>query len=111
MHVDRLDRMTRGWLIGDFDPAVVQTRDFEFGVKKYRGGDTEAWHFHKIATEITVVISGQASMSGRVLNPGDIVVLEPGEGSDFACISDATIAVIKMPGATGDKYAERELNA
>ena len=110
MLVDRLDRMVRGWLIGDFDPSVMRTRDFEFGVKSFKAGDYEPWHYHKIATEITVLISGEAEMNGRALTAGDIVVLEPGEGAEFSCKSDVIAAVIKMPGVPDDKYTNRESN-
>jgi hypothetical protein len=111
MRFDRLDRMVRGWIIGDFDPAVIRARDFEFGIKNYKAGDAEVLHYHKAATEVTVIVSGKAAMNGHVLGAGDIVVLEPGDGSDFSCISDVTLAVIKMPSVAGDKYTERELNA
>ena len=86
MQIDQLDRMVRGWLIGDFDPAVLRTRDFEFGIKHYKAGDSESWHFHKVATEVTVIVSGKATMNGRNLSAGDIVVLRPGEGTDFSCL-------------------------
>jgi quercetin dioxygenase-like cupin family protein len=111
MQIDRLDRMVRGWLIGDFDPAVLRTQDFEFGVKHYKAGASESWHYHKVATEVTVIVSGEARMNGRTLRAGDIVVLQPGEGSDFSCLSDVVTAVIKTPGAPDDKYTEREPNA
>jgi hypothetical protein len=111
MQFDRLDRMIRGWIIGDFDPSVIRTRDFEFGIKTYSAGDAESWHYHKVATEITVIVSGKAAMNRRVLGPGDIVVLEPGEGCDFSCLSDVTTAVIKMPSILGDKYTTKESNA
>lgn len=111
MHFDRLDRMVRGWLIGDFDPAVLRTRDFEFGIKEYKAGDAESWHYHKVATEITVIVSGKVTMNGRALYAGDIIVLEPGEGGEFSCISDAITAIIKTPSVLGDKYIERETNA
>ena len=111
MQIDRLDRMVKGWLIGDFEPAVIRTRDFEFGVKRYKAGASESWHYHKIATEVTVIVSGEAEMNGRSLNAGDIVVLHPGEGTDFSCLSDVVTAVIKTPGVPGDKYTEGKQNA
>jgi hypothetical protein len=106
MRIDKLARMTRGWLIGNFDPAVMRTGDFEFGIKSYCAGDAEAWHYHKIATEITAIVSGEVCMNGRILTAGDIVTLAPGEGCDFTCRRDAVTAVIKSPGAPNDKYTE-----
>ena len=37
----QLSDFKRGWLIGDFDPAIVKTKNFEFGVKMYKKGDCE----------------------------------------------------------------------
>jgi quercetin dioxygenase-like cupin family protein len=104
MRLDRLDDMIKGWFVGDFSPAVLQTTSVEVGVKKYSAGDHEAWHFHKIATEITVVISGEVEMNGRRYSAGDIITLVPGEGTDFRALTDAVNVVVKLPSARGDKY-------
>ena len=31
----KLEDFTRGWLIGDFKPNIIETDQFEFGIKKY----------------------------------------------------------------------------
>jgi quercetin dioxygenase-like cupin family protein len=106
MRRQRLDAMTRGWFVGDFAPSVLRTGAAEVGVKRYAAGDTEGWHFHKIATEITLILSGEVEMCGQRFGPGDIVTLEPGEGTSFRAITDAVNVVVKVPGATHDKYTE-----
>ncbi len=35
---------------------------------------------------------------------GDIVMVEPGEATDFVAITDAVNVVVKMPSVMGDKY-------
>ena len=68
-------------------------------------GDYEQAHFHKIATEYTVIISGKVSMNGKVYSAGDIIIMEPGEATDFLCLEDGTTnVVVKLPGANNDKY-------
>ena len=57
MRILKLKDFTRGWIIGDFDPTVLRTKAFEFAVKDYKVGDAEPAHLHKIATEITVVVT------------------------------------------------------
>lgn len=99
-----LKDMTKGWFIGDFHPTLYPTRDVEVAVKNYREGDSECTHFHKIAREFTVVISGTVRMNGREFGPGQIVIVEPGESTDFQAVTDAVTAVVKIPGATHDKY-------
>ena len=38
---------------------------------------------------------------------GDIIVIEPYQGTDFKAITDAKNIVVKYPGATNDKYDGR----
>jgi quercetin dioxygenase-like cupin family protein len=104
MKIAQLDAMTKGWFVGDFDPSVIRTDSVEVAVKIYKAGDSEDWHFHKIATEVTVVVSGEVEMCGRRFKAGDIIVMEPGEGTAFKAITDAVNAVVKIPGAKNDKY-------
>ena len=99
-----LKDMKKGWFIGDFSPSIIPTSDFEVAVKEYKSGEEEAAHFHKIAREITVVVSGKVEMNGRVLTTGDIVELEPGEVSVFKSLSNSTTVVVKVPSVIGDKF-------
>lgn len=96
--------MVRGWFVGNFEPSLYKTDTVEAGVKRYKAGELEAWHYHKIATEITVIISGRVKMNNQEYMAGDIVIIEPGEGSDFEVLEDTVTAVIKLPGAANDKY-------
>lgn len=104
MRVARIDEMKKGWFVGDFEPTLYQTDAAEVAVKKYHKGDAEGAHYHKIATELTVIISGTVLMNGRDYQEGDIVIIEPGEITDFCALTDAVNVVVKIPGATGDKY-------
>jgi len=99
-----LNQMVKGWFVGGFTPSVFETQDCEVAVKHYKAGDFEEKHFHKIATEITVVISGQIRMMNRVWGKGDIIVLDPNEVTDFEALTDCVNVVVKMPGAPNDKY-------
>lgn len=100
----RLEDFTRGWLVGDFEPNIIRTKEFEVMVRYYKAGDTEAKHVHKIADEITVIVSGKFKMNGEEVGPGDIVHLFPGDPTDFACLEDGATTVIKRPSVMGDKY-------
>ena len=100
----RLQDMVRGWFVGGFAPTALHTEGCEVAVRRYRAGDREDAHFHAIATELTVVVSGRIRMCGRDWGEGDIVVVEPGEATGFECLEDAINVVVKVPGARGDKY-------
>ena len=104
MRVEKLDNMVKGWFVGNFSPTLLQTNDAEVAVKSYKAGDAEGWHFHKIATEITVILSGEVEMNGVRYGAGDMIVMEPNEGTDFRAVTDAMNVVVKMPGANNDKY-------
>ena len=74
-------------------------------VKKHKPGDYEAPHYHKIATEVTLILSGHARIGGTEYGEGDIVVFEPGEvGSLDEVFTDSVFVVVKVPGALDDKY-------
>ena len=104
MKTFRLDDMTRGWFVGDFEPAVLKTEAAEVGVKSYDAGTKEAKHYHKVAPEVTLIISGEARMNDVPYGPGDIILIEPGEATDFEAVTDVTSVVVKLPSVAGDKY-------
>ena len=94
----------KGWIVGDFEPNILKTKDFEFGVKSYKSGDIDQTHLHKISEEITVVVNGIFDMNGEKLFSGDVVLIERNEIVTFSCIEDGNIAVIKTPSVAGDKF-------
>jgi quercetin dioxygenase-like cupin family protein len=104
MKTYHLDSFTKGWMVGDFEPSIIRTPHCEFMVRYYKAGDTETMHVHKVASEITVCVSGKFIMAGIPLGPGDIIHLDPGDPADFTCIEDGATAVLKMPSVMGDKY-------
>lgn len=105
MKIAKLDDMIKGWFIGNFEPSLCKTNDVEVAVKKYNKGDFEDKHYHKIATEYTLIISGRVRMNNKEYKEGDIIIMQPYETTDFECLEDNTInVVVKLPGANNDKY-------
>ena len=100
----RLDDMVGGWLVGDFEPTCLRTDACEVACKQYAAGEHEHAHMHRIATEITLIASGKARMGKRELTAGDIVILEPGDATDFTAVEPTMTVVVKMPSVIGDKY-------
>ena len=43
-------------------------------------------------------------MNDAHYGPGDIIMIEPGEATDFEALSDVTTVVVKTPSVAGDKY-------
>ena len=108
MKTGKIAEMKNGWFIGNFEPSLLKTNDVEVAVKKYNKGDYEKAHYHKIATEFTLIISGRVKMFDMEFSEGDIIVVEPGEVTDFLAITDCANVVVKIPGANNDKYEVKE---
>lgn len=108
MKVAHLNDMLKGWFVGNFEPSLYKTNDCEVAVKSYQKGNKEGKHYHKIATEITVIIKGKVKMFDFEYSEGDIVVVEPGEITAFEALEDSVNVVIKLPGANNDKYEVEE---
>lgn len=110
MKTANLGDMIKGWFIGNFEPSLCKTNDVEVAIKEYKSGDYEEHHYHRIATEYTVIVRGRVRMNGAEYGANDIIVMEPGEATDFECLEDGTVnVVVKIPGAVGDKYLKKEL--
>lgn len=104
MKHDRLERMVKGWFVGDFAPVALRTSDCEVAIKHYAAGDHEGAHYHAVATELTAIVSGRVRMLGGEWGPGDILTIEPGEATDFLALTDAVTVVVKHPSAPDDKF-------
>jgi quercetin dioxygenase-like cupin family protein len=104
MKKHNLDDMVGGWFIGHFEPTLLKTDDFEVAVKIYKKGDYEENHFHKIATEYTLILDGEVIMSGENYSSGDIIIIKPNESTDFRALTDVKTVVVKTPSVANDKY-------
>ncbi|MBU1261331.1 MAG: hypothetical protein KJ757_02335 [Planctomycetes bacterium] len=110
MRTFRLNDMKGGWFVGNFLPTCLKTSDFEVACKYYKKGDAEENHVHKIATELTLVITGSVKMNDAIYKSGDIIVLEPGDATDFYALEDTINVVVKVPSLAGDKYSGSLIN-
>jgi len=104
MKTSHLSHMFKGWFVGDFSPTLLATCDVEVAVKTYKAGDYEERHYHKLATEITVITQGRVRMNGIEYQQGDIIIIEPFEATDFMALEDSMTTVVKYPGAPNDKF-------
>jgi quercetin dioxygenase-like cupin family protein len=104
MKKNKLEDFIGGWFVGNFEPSLYKTEDVEVCVKKYKKGDYDGLHHHKIATEITCILEGEVEMKGKKYKKGDIITISPLESTDFKALTNAMNVVVKIPGATNDKY-------
>lgn len=104
MQTFKLSDMTKGWFVGAFTPTAFATDACEVAIKRYKAGDKEEAHFHKVATEVTLIVSGRVRMFGKEWGEGDIIVVAPNDATDFEALTDAINVVVKTPGALNDKF-------
>lgn len=104
MKIHQIDEMTRGWFIGNFVPSVLKTELFEVGYLTHKKGEFWPKHFHVVATEINLLVKGRMTVSGRLINPGEIFIFEPGDIADPEFHEDCELVCIKIPSVIGDKY-------
>lgn len=100
----KLDDMTKGWFVGDFEPSVIKTKNCEVGIKFYSSGTKENAHYHSKAEELTVVVSGQVRMNDSVFEAGDIVRVFKDEVVEFEALKDTITVVYKSASVAGDKH-------
>ena len=104
MKIENISQMKDGWFIGDFEPSLHKTKDFEVAVKKYAKDEYHAPHHHKIATEINYLIKGLVKANGKMIQPGQIFIYEPYEIAECEFLEETEILVVKTPCVAGDKY-------
>jgi len=100
----KLAAFTRGWVVGDFLPSLINSKDIEVAVQNFEAGDREPNHLHKIAKEITIIARGSCIINEQLFNEGDIVVIAPGEAASFEALQNTVTVVIKTPSVPSDKY-------
>ena len=98
------DTGERGWFIGNFDQAAVKTKVFEVCWQGNPAGAKDTPHFHKIITEVQLIIKGRMIINGVEFGPGDIYVSDPGEHYYGEYLEDTEVVAIKFPSIPTDKY-------
>jgi hypothetical protein len=100
---NRLEEFKLGWLVGDFEPALIRSKDLEVAIKHFKKGDTEPSHKQLIATEITIIVSGEIRLGECRYLANEIVTIPPGVYADFEALTDCTLVCIKNPSIPNDK--------
>ena len=95
-----------GWFVGDFEPTVFKTSDFEVSYKLHHKGEEWPKHHHKIATEINFLIRGKMMINNLLIESGKIFVIEKNESIKPTFLEDCELIVIKTPSVKNDKYED-----
>lgn len=103
MQVRKLHEFHRGWVIGDFHPSILNTKEFEMGVMHHPKGEQWPFHTHLVLTEYNILVQGDMTIQGVRLTTGDVFILHPGDVADPEFHEDCTIVCVKVPSVKGDK--------
>lgn len=104
MNVTKIKDYVRGWFIGNFEPSLLKTSNFEVGVLTHPKGEQWPTHYHKEIIEYNVLVSGKMTVHGKELNSGDVFVFDKGEIADPVFIEDCTVVCVKVPSIPSDKF-------
>lgn len=104
MHISKITDYYRGWFIGNFEPSLLKTSDFEVGLLNHKKGEVWPAHYHKESIEYNVLVKGKMIIQGKELNSGDVFVFEKGEIADPIFLEDCTVVAIKVPSIPSDKF-------
>lgn len=113
MKVDEIKNFTGGWFVGNFSPTLFSSKEVEVACKDYEAGIVEKAHYHKIATELTLVTEGFAKFvinpgtleeTEKTIFPGQIATIEPGTIVQFHALTNVKTVVVKYPSVKNDKF-------
>lgn len=95
---------TRGWLIGNFQPSIKQTPDFEIGLLSHKKNEYWDFHYHKLCVEINILIEGKMNINDNIIKNNNIFVFDKNVISCPIFLEDCKILCIKIPSHPNDKY-------
>lgn len=100
----KMSDMKGGWFVGDFEPSVLRTKNFEVGYHTHKKGDDTSNHYHKDSIEINVIIKGKMIVNKKELQAGDVFVFEPYVVSEAEFLEDTELIVVRNSSNTKDKH-------
>lgn len=94
-----------GWFIGNFEPSIYKNCMFEVAHHQHKAGFRGPLHTHYLAMEVTYILKGKLTASGKTLSTGNIFTYKPHEVADVEFHEDTDLIVVKWPSIPDDKYS------
>ena len=96
--------MHRGWIIGDFEPSILRTKEFEVAILFHPKGEEWPAHYHAQSVEYNVLLEGKMIMNGFTIEKDTVFVIKKNEVARPEFLEDCRVLCIKVPSLPGDKY-------
>jgi len=93
-----------GWFIGNFEPSVLKTDQFEVCYKIHPAGEEWSKHHHKISDEINFLMKGKMTVNDVIIESNTVFVIEKNESVKPIFLEDCELIVVKVPSSLNDKY-------
>ncbi len=106
MKSEKLEDYMGGWLVGDFFPALINSKDIEVSVRILQQYEYAGFFYRKRDTEVLVIIDGVILSDGKRYSQGDILIFSAGDMIDIFPITRSVCVEIKTPGGKIDKRYE-----
>ena len=109
MKVDRIEKYHNGWFVGNFEPAIINSKDFEIGYKQHKKGEQYEKHYHKETIEVNLLVKGKMIIQNKKLRAGDIFIIYPYEISDPVFLEDCEVMIVRYPSVPKDKFIIKDV--
>lgn len=103
-----LNNFKNGWIVGDFNPNIINWGEGEIAIKEYKKGFVEIGYCHEAADVFLILVSGVIRCSGKTIYADTILQFGRGESISFVAIEDSKAIIIVY----GDKtFSRKPLNS
>jgi len=93
----------RGWIIGDFEPCIKRTNEYEIGILSHKKGEKWGFHYHAETKEINILIQGKMRINNVLVEENTIFIFERNMISCPLFLEDCVVICIKLPSLPNDK--------
>jgi quercetin dioxygenase-like cupin family protein len=94
--MSRIENFSEGWIIGDFSPSILRTRNFEVGLLLCKKGKEWPSRFHTESSKYILLIEGLMVINDQLIHPGDLFVLSPHEPTRPEFLENSRILVVSV---------------
>lgn len=99
----KLEDYLGGWIIGNFQPSIYKTPNYEIGLVTHVKDANWEFHYHKHVTEINILISGHLLLNNIPVNAGTVFIINKNVIACPQFLETCKILCIKIPSIPGDK--------
>lgn len=104
MKVLDINDFKAGWFIGNFEPTILKTSDFEIALKIHKRDEKIQSHRHNHTVEYNLLTDGKMEVNGSQIEEGNIFIFEKSEICNVKILSEiAKVVCIKVPSNPKDK--------